>query len=119
MGCRFPKSTAIPSGNTYILVDELQTRLAEDTDYKILPFLENNGEFWGVPADSAQAISEIERMRKLGCTHIIFAWPAMWRLDHYKEMTEYLRTRTRCILENSRLYFRPARVIPRWLSFSK
>jgi hypothetical protein len=27
----------------------------------------------------------------------------MWWLDHYKEMTDFLRTRNRCILENSRL----------------
>jgi phospholipid N-methyltransferase len=93
----------IPSGATYILVDELQTRIAEEADYKTLPFLEHNNQYWGRPADSQQAISEIERMRKSGCTHIIFAWPAMWWLDHYKEMTDYLRTRSRCILENSRL----------------
>jgi hypothetical protein len=36
-----------------------------------LPFLENNNEYWGRPADSQQAITEIERMRKSGCTHII------------------------------------------------
>jgi hypothetical protein len=93
----------IPCGATYILVDELQTRLAEDADYKTLPFLENNNEYWGRPADSQEAIREIERMRKSGCTHIIFTWPAMWWLDHYKEMTDFLRTRNRCILENSRL----------------
>ena len=42
-------------------------------------------------------------MRQSGCTHIVFAWPAIWWLDYYREMTEYLRTRSRCVLENDRL----------------
>jgi hypothetical protein len=93
----------IPSGATYILVDELQTRLAADAEHRALPFLEKNGEYWGLPGDSQEAIREIERMRRSGCTHIVFAWPAFWWLDYYREMTEYLRTRSRCVLESERL----------------
>lgn len=95
--------TIVSSGATYILVDELQTRLADDPEHRTLPVLERNGEYWGLPADSQEAIREIERMRQSGCTHIVFAWPAMWWLDYYREMTEYLRTRKRCVLENDRL----------------
>jgi hypothetical protein len=93
----------IPSGATYILVDELQTRLAADADHGAMPFLEKDGEYWGLPADSQEAIREIERMRQSGCTHIVFAWPALWWLDYYREMMEYLRTRSRCVLESDRL----------------
>lgn len=93
----------IPSGATYVLVDELQTRLAAGAEHRALPFLERNGEYWGLPADSQEAIREIERMRRAGCTHIVFAWPAIWWLDYYREMTEYLRTRSRCVLESDRL----------------
>ena len=93
----------ISSGATYILVDELQTRLADDTEHRTLPFLERNGEYWGLPADSQEAIREIERMRQSGCTYIVFAWPAMWWLEYYRDMTVYLRTRKRCVLENDRL----------------
>ena len=93
----------IPSGATYILVDELQTRLAADAEHTALPFLERDGEYWGPPADSQDAIREIERMRQSGCTHIVFAWPAMWWLDYYRDMTEYLRTRHRCVLQSDRL----------------
>jgi SAM-dependent methyltransferase len=95
--------TVIPSGATYILVDELQTGLAADVEHRALPFLEKNGEYWGLPADSQEAIREIERMRRSGCTHIVFAWPALWWLDYYREMAEYLRTRSRCVLESARL----------------
>jgi hypothetical protein len=95
--------TVIPPGASYILVDELQTRLAADAEHRALPFLERNGEYWGLPADSQEAIREIERMRQSGCTHIVFAWPAIWWLDYYRDMAEYLRTRNRCVLENGRL----------------
>jgi hypothetical protein len=93
----------VPPGATYILVDELQTHLAVDEEHRALPFLERNGEYWGLPADSLEAIREIERMRRSGCTHIVFAWPAIWWLDYYQEMAEYLRTRNRCVLESGRL----------------
>jgi hypothetical protein len=94
---------SVPAGATYILVDELQTRLAADAEHRALPFLEREGEYWGLPGDSGEAVREIERMRGSGCTHIVFAWPAFWWLDHYREMTEYLRARSRCVLESDRL----------------
>jgi phospholipid N-methyltransferase len=93
----------IPAGATYILLDELQTRLPSDTHCKSLPFLEKNGEYWGCPADDQQAISEIARMRNSGCTHIVFAWPAMWWLNHYAGLHQYLNSNFRCVLENERL----------------
>ena len=94
---------AIPSGATYILVDELQTRLADDAHCRSLPFLENNGEYWGSPEDDRQAISELERMRKSGCTHIVFAWPAMWWLDYYTGLHRHLESGFRRVLKNERL----------------
>jgi hypothetical protein len=94
---------AVPSDAACILVDELQTRLIENAPRKCLPFLEKNGAYWGRPADDCQAISELERMRKSGCTHIVFAWPASWWLDHYQGLHRHLQSGFRCVLENERL----------------
>jgi hypothetical protein len=93
----------ISVGATYILVDESQTRLGSDNERRVLPFLENNGEYWGRPGDDDHAISEFERMRAHGCTHIVFAWPAMWWLDYYSGFNEYLRSNYDCMLHNERL----------------
>lgn len=93
----------IPSGATYILVDELQTRLASGGERRTVPFLEKDGQYWGRPADDYQAITETERLRKSGCTHIIFAWPAMWWLDYYEGFNQYLRSNFYCTLDNERL----------------
>ncbi len=94
--------STIPSG-VIILVDELQTRLASDGERRTLPFLEKKGEYWGRPADDQQAISEIERMRRSGCSHIVFAWPAMWWLDYYRGFKDYLCSNYNCVLHNERL----------------
>jgi hypothetical protein len=91
---------AIPSGATYILVDEAQTRLGSDSERRTLPFLENRGEYWGRPIDDRHAISEIERMRKRDCTHIVFAWPALWWLDTYEAFNLHLRSNYRCSFES-------------------
>lgn len=93
----------VPPGATYILVDEVQTQLASDSERIALPFLESKGEYWGAPCDDCQAIGEIERMRKSGCTHIVFAWPAMWWLDYYEGFNRYLRSNYPCRLDNERL----------------
>jgi hypothetical protein len=95
--------STIPSGATYVLVDELQTRLASDGERRTVPFLEKDGKYWGRPADDRQAITEIERLRKTGCSHIIFAWPALWWLDYYEGFNQYLRSNFYCTLDNERL----------------
>jgi hypothetical protein len=95
--------STIPSGASYILVDELQTRLRSDSERRTVPFLEKDGEYWGRPADDQQAISEIERLRKSGCTHIVVAWPAMWWLNYYDGFNRYLRSNFYCTLNNERL----------------
>src|SRR5258708_12130169 len=64
--------STIPSGATYVLVDELQTRLASDDERRSVPFLEKDGKYWARPADNRQATTEIERFPKTRSTHTIF-----------------------------------------------
>jgi hypothetical protein len=68
-----------------------------------IPFPEQDGQFWGPPADDAAAIREIERQRRNGATSVVFAWPSFWWLDHYREMHQFLRSQYPCVLENDRL----------------
>jgi hypothetical protein len=94
----------IAGGSTYLLVDEMQTNLSEDTERTPLPFLERDGQYWGRPQDDEQAIAELERLRHTrGVGHIVFAWPAHWWLDHYTGFAEYLNNRYRRVVENDRL----------------
>jgi hypothetical protein len=85
-----------------ILVDEEQCGGAQAlTDRRVLPFLEKDGRYWGMPADDAAAVSELERMRREGARFIAFAWPAFWWLDHYAGLK--CRLEGSCVLHNERL----------------
>jgi hypothetical protein len=93
----------IPAGERFILVDEERCRSTLDTAGRAVPFLERDGEYWGPPADDAQAVEELERLRRQGIPFVAFAWPAFWWLEHYAGLKRYLRANFPCLLENDRL----------------
>ena len=94
----------VPSGSTFILVDEDQWRTGGTmASCKVLPFLERNGRYWGLPADDETAVSEFERLRQQGAEFIVFGWPAFWWLDYYRGLHSHLCHHFRCVLENERV----------------
>jgi len=70
----------------------------------MIPFLERDGQYNGLPVDDASAIKELERLRNEGAAWFIVAWPAFWFSDEYPEFRRYLverypcRTRSRHIM---------------------
>lgn len=100
-------ASVVPDGATIVLVDEAQfgsrtlaTALAGRT---ILPFIEHDGVYWGLPADDEHAINELRRMRTMGATVLAFAWPAFWWLDHYAAFVKYIELNLSRVLENDRV----------------
>ena len=93
----------IPSGATFILVDENTLSPALWPDRCRIPFIERGGMHWGPPSDDETAIQEMERLRNNGADFIVFAWPAFWWLDHYIGFSKYLSSEFACVLRNSRL----------------
>ena len=53
-------------------------------------FLEKNGVYDGNPANSAQVISNLEKLRGQGATHLVFYNGTTWWLNYYKEFADYL-----------------------------
>jgi hypothetical protein len=94
---------AIPEEESLILVDEEQIRSALVPSRRAIPFLEQDGQYWGPPPDDATAIRELERLREAGAAFMVFAWPAFWWLDHYAGLHQHLRKEFRCVLQNDRL----------------
>jgi hypothetical protein len=90
-------------GETFILVDDLQSEIAPLPDRPHLPFLERGGEYWGPPGDDETAIRELHRLRESGAAFIVFAWQAFWWLDYYGGFARHLRDTYCCELENERL----------------
>jgi len=93
----------VPPGGAVILVDQNELVSELTTARRRLPFLENHGQYWGLPPDDSAAIRELERMRAEGAGFIAFAWPAFWWLDYYAAFRDYLSARFQCAMRNSRL----------------
>ena len=95
---------AIPPGNTFILADEDQWGMHEYLAGRHrIPFIERNGQYWGLPLDSKTAIREVERLQRAGATYFVFAWPAFPWFRYYPELHQYLDSKFRCILQSDRL----------------
>lgn len=90
----------VPRNHALILVDDDTWGNAQRLllERRVLPFLERAGQYWGPPADDAQAIRELERMRAGGAHYLAVAWNSFWWLQHYREFHQYLRHRGRCVL---------------------
>jgi 4-amino-4-deoxy-L-arabinose transferase-like glycosyltransferase len=53
-------------------------------------FMENNGIYYGEPKDSAQAIVDLEELRKRGASYLVFTSNTSWWLDYYQEFARHL-----------------------------
>jgi len=93
----------VPEESTFILIDEGNFGQQGFTQRKPIVFLERDGQYWGPPADDAEAIQEIETLRQQGATFLVVLWPAYWWLEYYKEWNQYIRTRFHCIEQNERI----------------
>ena len=61
-------------------------------------FLEKEGIYGGNPRDSQQAISDLERLRRHGATHLVFTTNTFWWSESYPELTQHL-SETATLLE--------------------
>ena len=96
-------ASIVPTGQTFLLVDEARFGIESIEDRRALPFLEKNGEYAGAPGDDATAIAELGRMRERGARFVAFAWPAFWWLDYYKAFAAHVAEDMRPVFENDRL----------------
>jgi colanic acid/amylovoran biosynthesis protein len=93
----------LPEGARLILVDEAHWPRFALAPRQVIPFIERDGEYWGPPEDDAQAIRELDRLRKGGAEFIVFASPAFWWLDYYTRFATYLRSSFPCVSNTGRL----------------
>lgn len=93
----------IPQENTLILVDQNEWGLNQIPGYRTYPFIEKDGQYWGMPSDDDHAIRELERLRRSGAKFLVIGSPAFWWLDYYSGFLDHLREKFRIILKNSRV----------------
>jgi SAM-dependent methyltransferase len=93
----------IPPRQSFILVDHDVVRSQLVNERCAIPFLERDGQYWGVPSDDDTAIRELTRLHKSGAKFLVFTWDAFWWLDYYVEFHRKLKSQYRCMLKNERL----------------
>lgn len=87
----------VGSGERFILLDEDEWRWHWCRGGMVegrfpLPFLERDGDYWGLPADASEAIRELERMRQEGARLLFVGSSAFWWFYYYPEFGVHLRT---------------------------
>lgn len=83
----------IPAPSPFLLVDDLSWQMPASEKRLAIPFLESNGQYAGAPANSREAITQLERMRGQGAEYIAVAWPSFWWFDHYPDFARHLEDR--------------------------
>lgn len=89
----------VPEGDAFVLVDHNEWGMDETAGRRAIPFLERDGGYWGFPPDDAAAIDELERQRRAGARYVAVGQPALWSLEHYPGMRDYLYESSRDVSE--------------------
>jgi 4-amino-4-deoxy-L-arabinose transferase-like glycosyltransferase len=64
-------------------------------------FLEKDGIYDGEPKDSAQAIVDLEQLRKRGASYLVFTSNTSWWLDYYEQLGQYVQRTATLVDETS------------------
>lgn len=90
----------IPRECAFILVDDDRIR-PEMPGYRAIPFTERDGVYNGPPANGADAVTEVHRLRNdRAAGFIVFSWLSTWYLDHYPPLREHLHSQYSLILDS-------------------
>lgn len=93
-----------PNGETIIVVDHEGLRNYLSASRRVMPFLELDGRYLGLPADDAEAIGELERQRAHRRSEFFAVTrSSAWFLERFAGFADYLRSRYACVLDTDRL----------------
>ena len=101
--CDAALAALIKPGERFIMIDEERSMLLSRFAASRIPFLEQNGEYLGLPEDDEVALSELRRQRAGGAKWLVIAQNAFWVMEHYPALITELRANHRCELQNDSL----------------
>ncbi|MEA2600151.1 MAG: hypothetical protein QOF89_1143 [Acidobacteriota bacterium] len=96
-------ASVVPLGESMVLVDQDAFGQGFAAGRRAIPFTEREGRYWGPPADGAQAVAGLIRLRAAGARFVVVGWPAFWWLDHYPELRAHLGEHFTRVLDTERL----------------
>jgi 4-amino-4-deoxy-L-arabinose transferase-like glycosyltransferase len=89
-----------PSNTLVVAADNGDPTVLYYAERKGWHFLEKNGIYDGEPRDSAQAIVDLEELRKRGASYLVVTSNTSWWLDYYEQLGEYVR-RTATLMDET------------------
>ncbi len=101
--CDAALEALISPGDKFIMIDQERSGLFANTDRQRIPFLERDGQYFGMPADDVGALAELERQRAAGARWVIITRDSLWAIGFYPRLMSELRAKHRCVLENDSL----------------
>ena len=101
-GIRDALANAVPDRARVLVVSKGDDRLLEAAgpSAQHFPQAADGGYSGYYPADAAEAIAHVERLRAEGAEFIAFPETARWWLDHYEPLATHLRGRYRVIVDS-------------------
>lgn len=95
-------TAVVPPSKTVLVVskgDENLLRLGSRTGWHF-PRADDGRYAGHYPADSEDAIRQLEQLRERGASHVVFPATSLWWLDHYPELGRHLRNRYTCLVRD-------------------
>ena len=89
-----------PAGALVIAADNGDPTVLYYAERKGWHFLEKNGIYDGEPKDSAQAIVDLEELRKRGASYLVFTSNTSWWLDYYEQLGQHVQ-RTATLMDET------------------
>jgi 4-amino-4-deoxy-L-arabinose transferase-like glycosyltransferase len=84
--------TATPTSALVVAADNGDPTVLYYAERKGWHFLEKNGIYDGEPKDSAEAIVDLEELRKRGASYLVFTSNTSWWLDYYAQFGQHVET---------------------------
>jgi hypothetical protein len=91
----------IPAGEKVLLIDQMGFGNSFAPNHQIIPFLEKDGVYWGIPETDEVAAKEFERMINEGINYVAIGFPCFWWLAFYPNFEKMLRQKTEILVENN------------------
>ncbi len=95
--------SVIPPGTAFILVDDDALPSDGFSERRVIRFLGCGAGSPARPADDEAAVEDLHRLRRLGASHIVFAWTAFSLLERYAGLGRYLRSHFPCLFRDDRI----------------
>lgn len=93
----------INEGETFILIDQEGFGDGFSAGRTAIPFMEKDGNYYGLPASDKEAMDEFERLQEKQPGFLVMGWPAFWWKEYYKSFYNFLLGSFDCITDNERL----------------